>query len=498
MHFSTFFSFLVISSFLLYGQAYSNEKMANHTEAKTANLSLDEVLKQARQATNQENKYDSQKALAEAKAFEGAYDVRVKAQVQKIHDRQPGSSPFSPYENNATDLELTIGQKLPTGAQWALILGKDKIDSLYSPTVLPPSRKIPNPENQLNGELQLSQDFWRDFLDPTNKALVEIKRSQAKQFQLQADLKQQAAQYEAERLYWSLNATTSELDLGQDLLDKAQEFVKQMKYRESLGRSDGVDTATAEVGLVNQESQVLKLEALSRQLLARLRGLLNTETLTLDHFKQEILVRDVSFPSDLKSLREKADNQRIDLKIIEQFKKIAEQKEKISRSESKPRLALFASAKLSGSQEKEKDSFQDLKKAKHPRYAVGIEFDYLLGGSKSAAELSAANFEKLAISEQEQQVKRDLKKDLDDTFAEITGLHKQVAAAQKRLDFFDAKVRQERSKLKQSRSESVVVLRYEMEVLTAKIEEISTIENYRSALAKFKFLSHSYPVSEVP
>ncbi len=458
--------------------------------------SLDQLLEQARAALSKENLQLEAQALADASALAGSYDLESRIQAQRVLDK-PISSPFtpSPDDNKILGVELQLGQKLPTGAAWSATVARNRIDSSFPPS-LPPSPSLGEIQDyQLSGELKLSQDLWRDFGDPRTKKQKQILETKAQQFKLSHLTLEQKIQFEVEQSYWRLVIARETLQLSKSLVDKARSFVNQMKAREALGRSDAVDTAAAEVVLVNQESQVLKVETRVRQLVAELRGLLRNRDLTEDSYTLDLSDKNELATLSLDNLFQQAREKRSEFEQLRNEQEMNTLRERISEVSKKPRLAVFVSGKLSSSASKENQSLDQLKKTSHPQYALGVEMEYTIGSRKSAAEIRSAQLAGAALSERFSSFEVQLKADLEKIISEIEGSQSQMVAAQKRLNFFRSKVLQEKNKLTKSKSESVLVLRYEMEVLAAEMEYLSSLENFRSSFAGLKYLTHSYPRS---
>jgi outer membrane protein TolC len=337
------------------------------------------------------------------------------------------------------------------------------------------------------------QNLSRNRLAREIELLEDIAYAKGIEPQFMAKIKLQDLQTTCEKLYWQITALNEQIALSERLVATSQKFAKSMQERLRLGRADDVDVAEAESLVKTHESQRLDLEIQRDQLYQRLR------IHVYGFSRQRVLRTPRQLPKTSRPLPAQsaapaltlAVKRRYDLKMFaEQIKATSSQIE-LAQEQGAPDIGLFAAYRKRGIGGDLSESTEDMPDGTVT--SVGIDVSWMIGQTESDSKAQAARIRQKSLNMQRQRLAEMVARNLHASFEAWRGAQRQRQLAENHIAILKNKRRAEQRKVNQARSDEVAVLRYEIEVLSARLKRVRAQLNVMIAGADIRGLLHTYP-----
>jgi outer membrane protein TolC len=470
-------------------------------------LDLKTALDLARQQPWDKQKYQSQISAVKAETgrVDGVFDSKIFATSQFTDDQSPSQSLFSGDGRSIEQHSVGVQKLFSTGtqAEVKLSLQKTKVEFGDPPATTPPSPVLfdpassfeENPEYLSKGELTLSQPFLRQW--GAREAAIEkrliLHQSLSPRFQYL--IQQQTLQYQIEVLFWQLASVVNQVKNGETLLQLARENLRLTKVRVATGRTDPVDVAAAESLRERYSGSLLELNLARKKIEQRLTHLIYPGTFRSVAFRPPSLLTPplASLSGRPEELFEKAKTHRQDLALLDQASTPLELQLDLAKEQSRPSLDGFVTASLAGLDGRSDQSFGALVDGKHPSYTLGVKLQW--NPSQTAYQgtrrLVADKRQELGI--QREQLLQQIKRDLHLATESVEDAKLRANQATNQIDSFRKQIRGERRRIEQARSSEIVVIRYEMDIVTSENTKFDALSQQRIGEAEIRYLTHSYP-----
>jgi len=464
-------------------------------------LNLNAALKETRKQVWEPKllSFDIAQINSEAKGVDSAFNWQLQSSVSKTIDETPNQSQFSGDKREIFNSEIGMKKMFQTGTamEFSISTGSRELtfDTTAPATAASPVPTI-NPEETAQVKLTVSQPLLRNY----GAKLVDIKRELIYLKKIDPFFRKriinQTEQGKTEQLYWKLAGIQARRNNIMKLVKLSKKFVKLMKKRERIGRADQVDVASAEAKVVNNEGLLLNLNVV-RQLVtkqiffqvyaSKIPKSFSVQTPSLRSSPLKLPAQSVS------GIHKIARKKRQDLQMLKAFAIPPKKQLTLVEEQEKPNLDLFVSASGNGLEEKLGDAFSDAAAAKNPSVTVGLKFNMKLGNSRLVSQRSITNFQVMKSEAQIQNKRHEIYRDIELAWLEkLTGSQQQIQA-NAHIRSLKRQRKAEKTKFKQARSGEIGVVRYDMEIIAADNGRISALETIRTAEAKLRLLSHSYP-----
>lgn len=502
--------------------------------AHASALDLVEALRMARERAVElvEPQARLEGARAETRAVHGLYDPTLFGQTQWGQDKTEQTSIFAGDRRDQAFAEVGVRKLLPSGTalQTRLVHQRDYILFPEPQIPTPPpaggdagggetpaasaegagsqggaaaaaAAVVPfdpakfqsfNPAYQTRLEVLVRQPLWRNRMGREFRLQEDLAASGEIEPAYARRLAEQGVQAETEQLYWTLAGLGARLDLARQLLEKSRRFASLMEDRRAIGRADRVDVVAAEAAVVAQEGMVLDLEVAAqdvrRRLVVRL-ALTENESLAVTPAALET----APFPPPASAPAEaaaRALSGRLDLALIEASRQPLLLQQRLADEQTRPSLNVFGSGTTNGL---EKGLGSSLTDVTHPGYAVGLELEVGLSHTAPRARREAAAAQLAALSARAREIERDARREIELAFQALDGARKKLEQANRHVRTLTEKRDAERAKFLQARSEEVAVLRYDMEIVGARMARVATLQEARQAEARLRLALHAYP-----
>ena len=366
-------------------------------------------------------------------------------------------------------------------------------------------------------ELELRQPLWQGLGLPEVGWQEDLITGSAALQELTALVQLQELQANAERLYWTLLQNEAQYHLIEQLLEMAERYQKLMEGRQGIGRADQVDVATSEAQRVSIDGELVATKIEVDEYRQRLARLIDPDALTTEpsgihlnsvHLSTDKLVGSNSsdevqdstkvpsrqpVPSSPAAVLQLALDHRQDLKAIAIKRTAVTTELQMTSATSQPKVDLIASLAVTGSDPTRTESAREVLKAKRPKASLGLAFSYNLG--QTAVQSKERETDQLlnALDLEQSAVIHEVKGAIDLAFNQYKYADQLQAQAERHLATLRKRQQLEERLFAQARSEEIVAISYEMQLIRAKGALLRA--NLRRQLAEvdLRATMHLYP-----
>jgi len=358
------------------------------------------------------------------------FDITAFGSMNFQDEDNPPNSIFQAGESDVRAFETGIKQKGIIGSEWSLSYGLNRTwDDLIG-------RALATRYEPMLG-FQLKQPLLRDAGREVTLAGVDIAKLNYK-IALQG-FRQKAEETAVKVIsaYWRLLQSRRDLEIQQELLDRANETLKKVKGRSEIDATD-IQIKQTEASAKAREAALLEAsKALSDAQDALVRFMSDVQLTVLDEFQ----IVPVSSPSLESKGLDRSELLEIAMQnnpVIQQAKialDISDINIRVAKNQDMPRLDLIASARTQALARGRNAAEDMLETGEYYSYAIGLSLEYPLGNRQREAEMIKRRLERRQsisvlqnVADQVAIAAKEEARRVETNFSEIT-IHKSAVEA---------------------------------------------------------------------
>lgn len=485
-------------------------------------LNLSQALEKMRSSALEYAEYENieMQKQEKAKSISGAFQAKIEMENSALENEDlPQGSRFE--KNRSWQHSLSLSQLTPWGGAYQLQLKHSKNELYFesfralSPqelAQLPPTEtailqmqqilRDPNfiapinPEYKSELSLNIRIPLWRN-----ESREIELKQRMASALapmeRLKLQITQQNILHGIEMLFIQFSSLKSKRMTVTSMKQWAKKFTQLMIKREKFGRADRLDVADAQAKLIDWEGKLLSIDIAMEEILEEIKFR------TLNQFKnlqvQELPLRQSIYRAVkdtgvlnknlLKKIFDVSLQSRLDFKLMSLSKKPLQWQKELTVEEHSFQFDLFAQASYAGLKDRAESSFKDADK---PRSLVGVSFSKTLGSSGYRSQMAENSFATAAIESKIALWKQTQMRELQMQLLTYDAQIRKLAQAANHIVSIRSLLKEERKKIRQARSDEVATIRYEMDLLSSKLNQLEAETAMRTAESKLNLLLHKY------
>ena len=444
-------------------------------------------------------------AIARAKKVQGAYDSELAWTSSHISDRSKSqANAYESLTGSAHELSWQkftgMGSKLKVGIGY-------QTSELEFPAPAPPVEISPgvqidsfnpassvpiNPEHQSRVTIEFSQALWRNWLAKELDLQEAILADAAIPPKYQGLIKEQQIQGETEILFVKLAQMREQERLIQNMTNLSEKFYRLMSKRDTYGRAEQLDVAEAKAQVVKVGGQLLRIrlaiKSIEKQLAFRLYHKSMPKRVSFQTFPLTRPAIPLPATSSNK-LIQLALVQRQDLALFSASAEPLKAQLDLAKEEKSISIDLFGSATINGLEDNASEAFSELR---HPKYTVGIKLAIPIGRSSYRAEqeqvLSGLN----ELEHKKQLSTHFIRRDIELAWLDLTSAEQLYQQAKSHESSLNALLREERKRISQARSDEIAAIRYQIDILSAKMDAVEALAGARESEARIRLICHAY------
>jgi len=417
---------------------------------------------------------------------EAIFDTILNGEIGYTDDQRKVPSSLSGTKGLTNNYNIGIDKKLRSGTDVEIDFTNKRewTDSTYVST---------NPYHESQIEINLTQPIAKNFFGLIDRGNIEIVKYEIKNSELDSYIKIEDAIILTEKAYWELVLAQEEFKIKKEILKKAIRLFNQHRKKLKIGIIETGDVLASEANMHSRESDLLMasnaLETSEELLRVRL------------NIKNEINLSptDTLVGADLNatlvgSLRLAFKNRRdyLSAKNDIEGKKI---KLKMKSNSLFPQIDLKTTFAQNGIDSGYARAIEGVYEDSNPKYYVGIEFSYPLENNEAKSEHKSAKLEKAKAIVSLQKTERLIISDIDEKFRNLSVNKVNISKMERVENLQNGKLRQEEKRFEYGRSSSDTLIRYQEDLLNAKLATQKAYLDYRISIlelmgAEDSFLKH--------
>jgi len=423
-------------------------------------------------------KYDTYISRTDGDKSQGIYDTLIEADVQYSNDQSAQTSSIFGTKNLNNIYSIGLKKKLPTGTIISMDMKNTRTwtNSAFASI---------NPSHDSSLGVTVRQSLARNFFGMKDRLGVKITLNDIESARFTSLEKVEEIVAKVQKAYWDLVLKSELAKIEEGMVEQARKLYDLYQEKIKDGLVESPELYASEANYKRRINDLLlakdKVRSSSNVLLLLLnineeKAIKPLDSFDLNHEDEEIN----------KSLK-KAFEQRQDYK---QAKNDVESKNMgvtLKRNNIWPELNLTASLDRNGiSQESFSKAVKKITHENNPNMFAGIEFKMYVERREARSELRSAELEKAKALAQLKLVEREIVVNVTDQVRN-TNVLKEVAINEDNIASLESsKLKEEEKKFEWGRSDADTIIRYQEDVLTAKLREAQAKYSYYSSLIDLK------------
>lgn len=452
-----------------------NPVYGQESEPKGVQLSLNEVLQVAVL-----NNFDIQLALYDRLIKEtdidkemSIYDTVLTLSADYNYEKAEKASSIFGKASHSAGVEADITKKLVTGTDVTLNF-KSRRDSSESPFA------TLNPAYESILEMKFTHPLMRNFFGMNDYGNVMIAKIDVNNYSSEVLDRIEGYLADVEKAYWNAATSLKLVEIREDACKIANDFYHLNVKKKEIGTSEPTDLLAAEANMEQQRS-ALKVED------DNLKAAINKLKLLINHPQIDEVVPadamripgwDASFVNCLRVAFE-ARRDYVRAKKDIRAKNIKFGMKKNARW---PQLDLEGSLKLNGVGKVWKNTAEEAFKEDNPEFYTKAIFSFPFEDRKGRSEYDKAKHQKAKALLNLKKVEKSIVTEVDDKVRRVNVYRERAEKLERIKELQKNKLEEEQRQFERGRSDSDQIIRFQEDLLNAKIRVSNALKDYKYSL----------------
>ena len=427
--------------------------------------------------------YDAYISRVSLKDAESIFDTFLKADVSFNRDRKTQISTFSGTEAINREYSLGIEKKISTGTKFSLDTSgsKSKTDSVFTSL---------NPNYEVMAGISLKQELGKNFFGLADRSKIKITKIDIENSEFTSLDRIENILYNAQKAYWNLVLKNEEILIKKDMFREAEKLYKIYQDKYLIGLVEEAELLAMEALLYTRESDV-SIAALAKETAKNnLLFLINK-----GGFDEDVRPEDSLLCSpktvDLHEALLNAARYRRDYKRVNNELKKNKINIVVKENALWPEIDFEATLTRNNLNSEYNQALEGIGKKDNDEFLFKLSFKIPFENREAKADFEKINLEKKKFLLQLKRVERLILRELNDKVNQVNITRGQVRLYEKTVDIHKRKLDKQVQRLKSGRSSSDVLVRYEEDLLNARLAFVSYLFNYRVSLIELDLVQNT-------
>ncbi|UCD15179.1 MAG: TolC family protein [Candidatus Omnitrophota bacterium] len=453
-----------------------NAQVFNEPEKKACSIkkiSIEDVSKLALENSLdiQIAKFDAYIKRTDLSKEESIFDAFINASIEYNKDKKAKLSSLLGNEIIEKTYSIDLERKLPTGT--TLTLGGSNVTTKSDSSI-----RTMNPANEATAEISIVQELGKNFFGIADRGQIKITAIDIENAEHTSLADIEEALYDAQVAYWNFVLKVEELAITQDMYKEAEKLYEIYQKKHGLGLVEKVDLLAAEVNVKVHKNNVaeagLQEETAKNELLFLLsESNFNLQIKPLDSLEVTPLGVDL-----YASLKEAIETRR-DYKKVKNELKANDIDIVIKKNALWPQIDLEASYKRNGLDSNLRQAWGNVGGEDNPEIFVGLSLRIPIENREAKADFEAVSLEKQQLLFSLKRAERLILKEINNRVTQVNIIKNEVELYSAIVKLQQDKLQEEIKRLRYGRSSSDLIIRYEEDLLDARLSEAGAFYRYR-------------------
>ncbi|MBU1062103.1 MAG: TolC family protein [Candidatus Omnitrophica bacterium] len=404
---------------------------------------------------------------------EAAFDTILNGDIGYTRDERKSSSPFAGSKSMTNDYNIGLDKKLKTGTDIELDFTNKRewSDSSFVTA---------NPYHESEIGISLTQPIAKNFFGLIDRGNVETVKWEIKNAELDSYIKIEDSMISVEKAYWKLVLSQEEFRIKKDMLKKAVRLFNQYRRKLKIGLTETGEVLASEANMHIRKNDLLMAanELKSAEELLKIR--LNIKN-DIKLFATDKLLDTKSDVDLIKSLNRAFKNRR-DYIYKKNEVEVENINLKMKRNSLYPEIDLKATFATNGLDSKYYNAIEGISEDSNPKYYIGVEFSYPLENNEAKSLHEKASLKKTKAIVNLQKTERQIFSDIDENLRKVSVNESNTKNMQRVENLQKGKLYLEEQRFKYGRSNSDTLIRYQEDVLNAKLLTKKAYFDYKTSI----------------
>ena len=401
---------------------------------------------------------------------ESIFDTFINAGISYDKNKEDTASTLTGTAGSVNNYSVGINKKIPSGTALDVEAYNQRSwsDSSFYTT---------NPGTEANVKVSLTQSLARNFFGIIDRGNIKITKLDIKNSDFTSLNEIESSLARAQRAYWELVLKLNELKIKKSMLKEARKLysIYQRKIKTGLVEEPDLLAAGANVSL--RENDVLKSQMELREAQNNLLYLINSDTkkniVPLDNLDTKVDKVDL-----YRELKEALKTRR-DYKIARNQLSSENINLVLKRNSLWPQIDVSTSFAKNGINSSYKNAWSEVSSENHSEWYVGVNINFSLEKRKEKAQYNKAKLSKARAIVVIKRIERLIFKDINNSVTELNIISAQVDTNRKIVRLQEQKLKAEERRLRYGRSSSDVIIRFQNDLLNARLGLANSLFLYR-------------------
>ncbi len=439
-------------------------------------LSLDEVTTLAL-----ENSLDVQIARFDAYAKRNdlpaalsIFDTYFTAQASYKDDQFKKASALAGTKSIDTTYGIGFSKLFPTGTTVSLDLDHSRAFTNSSSVSI-------NSAHQAVATITLNQSLGKNFFGLIDRTNIKITRLDIENSDWTSLDRIEEALADVQKAYWKLAYLNEELAIKRKMLARAQELLEVYEKKRVFGLIEDPDYYGAQANVIQRQNDLLAAVDAVHAARNHLLFLLNQDGRQVQITPSDRITL-VSAKVDLDEALRQAIRDRRDYKKARNTVDKRKLEVVVKSNSLWPEIDLEASFARNGLNSAYEKAWEGIPKEDNPQMYVGVTLTVPLENRKAKAELSTAKIEQAKSLLELKVTERKIFTEINDLVMQVKVRVGEVLTGERVAELQTRKLEAEEKRFRLGRSDSDVIIRYQEDVLQARLNHVRALYDYRVSL----------------
>lgn len=448
--------------------------------SQTIFLSLEDVSRMALEGSLdvQIAKFDAYAKRNDLLGSVSIYDTLLTAKASYQNTQFKQNSALAGTKSVTNQYSLGISKQLPTGTVVDLDFEdtRDFTNSAYANI---------NPAHEGLAKVALTQPIGKNFFGLVDRNDIKITKLDIENSDYSSLTKIEEALADAQKAYWKVVWLSEQLEIKREMLKKAQDLFDIYRKKRKIGLIEDPDLLAAEANVVMRQNDVLsavdELNSAKENLLLLLNeDSHNVHVKPLDRlgYREEIIDFYDALSNAIEHRRDyKEAKNRIRMKKLSLVSK---------KNSLWPEIDLEASFARNGLSREYNEAWKQITKEDNPELFAAVTVTFPLENSKARGEFNKAKIEQAKALVELKKTERLILTKINELVTKVRILSGKVATSQRNARLQERKLNAEELRFKFGRSSSDLMIRYQEDVLNARLGLARSLYDYQFSLIDLK------------
>ncbi len=419
-------------------------------------------------------RFDTYRARTSLKNAESIFDTFLNAETSYRNNSKRSSTTLQDTQTVTNIYSIGLEKTLPEGSTLEINLEDSRVSSNLSTTAL-------KPYHEAAVEVSLTQSLGKNFFGLADRAGIKTTRIDIMNAEYTSLTAIENILCDVQTAYWNLTFKNEELKIKSEMLEEAKKLLNIYKEKYEKGLVESVDLLAAQANVGARENDTL-LSQLEKEITKNnLLFLLNegntsieiepSDSLTITPYNVDIyqeLKEALLYRRDYKTIANQLKSLNIDIAV--------------KKNALWPEIDLEASFTKNGIKSTLQDSWKDISSENNSEVYVGVSFKMPIENRLSKSDLKEAKLHKEQLLLSFKRTERLILKEIHNKTQKINNLKSRLMLLDSIAELQQNKLIEEMKHLSYGRSNSDTIIRYENDLLQARLNLASTLLNYHISL----------------